>query len=197
MKQSFLNHSINFITKNHPNYTADDIEKLSYGLEGIYLTITKIIIIIALSLLLNILKETLFLLLLVNLIRFTGFGFHAGKSLDCLIFSGLLFLGFPLLSKNITIPVYIQIMICIVCVIVFLIYAPADTEKRPLTNKKKRIVRKIGTLLISFAYIVAVVLIKKPIYSNLFLFSLIIEGVMILPITYRVFHQPYANYKKN
>lgn len=197
MKQTFLNHSIRFIEKNNPNYTQDDIEKLAYGLEGIYLTITKIIIILTVSFLLNIFKETVLLLLFVNIIRFTGFGFHAGKSIECLFFSNLLFLGFPLLCKYITISLPAQLTIASICTIIFIIYAPADTEKRPLTNRKKRILRKIGTVLISIIYTSTVAfLIKDQVLANILISSLIIQAIVILPTTYKIFHQPYANYKR-
>ena len=45
MKKNFLDKSISFITK-YKKYSKKDIEKLEYGLEGLYLTITKAIIII-------------------------------------------------------------------------------------------------------------------------------------------------------
>ncbi len=196
MKQAFLNHSIRFIEKYNPNYTQDDIEKLAYGLEGIYLTITKIVIILTVSFLLNILKETVLLLLFVNIIRFTGFGFHAGKSIECLFFSSLLFLGFPFLCKYTIIPLTIQLLIASTCTILFIIYAPADTVKRPLTNRKKRILRKVGTILISIIYTSTVFFIKDQILVNILIASLMIQAIVILPITYQIFHQPYANYKK-
>ena len=45
MKEVFLNHTMNFIAANQKELTDEDKEKLAYGLEGIYLTITKMIII--------------------------------------------------------------------------------------------------------------------------------------------------------
>ena len=52
MKQKFLSSSINFIIKHNGEYdTKEEIEKLQYGLEGIYLTLTKTILIIILSIL--------------------------------------------------------------------------------------------------------------------------------------------------
>ena len=45
MKEKFLNDSINLITRYNNTYTEDDIDKIKYGLEGLYLTVTKLIII--------------------------------------------------------------------------------------------------------------------------------------------------------
>ena len=44
MKESFLNHTMNFITNNQDNITDEEKERLSYGLEGIYLNVTKLLI---------------------------------------------------------------------------------------------------------------------------------------------------------
>ena len=65
MKSFFMDKSLAFLCK-YNTYSDEDIEKLSYGLEGIYLTITKLIIIFALALLLNIFKEIIFLLISEN-----------------------------------------------------------------------------------------------------------------------------------
>ena len=86
MKDKFLNSCINFITK-YNNYTEKDIKKLRYGLEGIYLTLTKTIIIILLSLIFKIFFEVITIIILFNIIRYFGFGFHAEKSWQCLLMS--------------------------------------------------------------------------------------------------------------
>ena len=54
MKSFFINNSIKIITNYNKNYNQEELEKLKYGLEGIYLTITKTIIIILLGILFNI-----------------------------------------------------------------------------------------------------------------------------------------------
>ena len=94
MKSAFLNSSIKFI-KNYNDFSEKDIEKLRYGLEGIYLTVQKLIVIIILSLILGIFKEVLITLILFNIIRFTGFGFHAEKSIQCLFISLFQFVILP------------------------------------------------------------------------------------------------------
>ena len=44
MKESIINYIITYINKN-TNYDYKDINKISYGIEGLYLMITKLIII--------------------------------------------------------------------------------------------------------------------------------------------------------
>ena len=187
---------MNFIDANQKGLTDEDKEKLAYGLEGIYLTITKMVIILLIALLLGFLKEFIIALILFNIIRFPGFGFHASKSIVCLISSTVLILGLPYLFSNIVIPLNIKIILCIVSIITFIIFAPADTHKRPLTNKKKRTIRKICTCLLALIYSAIVIIFNNYEISNLLLAALVIETVLVSPIMYLLFGESYNNYKK-
>lgn len=194
MKKLFMNSSINFINKYY-DYSDNDIKKLNYGLEGIYLTISKTIIIFLVALLLNILKEVIIVLVLFNLIRYTGFGFHAEKSYQCLICSLINFVLLPLFFLNIQIPINVSILLAGVCIINFFFFAPADTVKRPLPNKRKRIIRKILTVTTGIIYTLLMYILNDSYFSSLLLASLIIEVIVINPLTYKIFKQPYNNYK--
>ena len=196
MKEVFLNHTINFIAANQNDLTEEDKEKLAYGLEGIYLTITKMIVIFLIAFLLGFLKEFIISLVLFNIIRFPGFGFHASKSIVCLISSTILILGIPYLFSNIEMPLNIKIILCVVSIITFIIFAPADTHKRPLTNKKKRTIRKVCTCLLALIYSAAVIIFNNYEISNLFLAALMIEAIFVSPILYLLFGESYNNYKK-
>ena len=194
MKAIFLDKTISFLKK-YRDYSEDDIEKLAYGLEGIYLTITKLVIIFIMAFILKIVKEVCVLLLFFNIIRYTGFGFHAEKSYQCLIFSLLGFVIFPKIMLSIDIPLFAEIIIFIICVISYLLFAPADTVKRPLPNKRKRKIRKIATIIISVIYIIFFYSINVAWLKVIVLCSLLIEAVVINPLTYKLFGLSYNNYK--
>ena len=81
----------------YQNYNDDELEMVKYGLEGLYLTITKLVVIIGMSLLLKIFWEVISILLLFNIIRYFGFGIHAKRSIECLITSLIFFIGIPYL----------------------------------------------------------------------------------------------------
>ena len=195
MKKKFVDFCMNIIQSNNSNLSKKEIDKLRYGLEGLYLTITKIIFIIIISLLLGILKETIILLLIFNIIRFVAFGVHAKKSIDCLVSSTLFFIIFPILCINIVIPITIKYIISPILVLLIGIFAPSDTVKRPIINKKKRIIYKILSILISSIYVTLSIFIKNNTLSNCFIFALVIQIIVILPITYKIFGVPYNNYK--
>lgn len=195
MKEKFLTSSMNFLKK-HNNYSEKEIQKLRYGLEGLYLTITKMIIIFLVAIILGILKETLILLVFFNIIRYFGFGFHAEKSWQCLLLSLLNFIAIPFLFLHIKISIIVKLIICGCVLINILLFAPADTIKRPLKDKKKRLIRKILTFIFGVIYTVLIYIFSKHYISILIMCSLIVMTININPLTYIIFGQPFNNYKK-
>lgn len=194
MKGAFLNSSIRFI-KNYKDFSERDIEKLRYGLEGIYLTVQKLVVIAVVSVILGIFKDVLITLILFNIIRFTGFGFHAEKSIQCLFISLFQFVILPYILTHIFIPKFTYLIICFICIVSYILFAPADTVKRPLPNMKKRMIRKWSTVLIGIIYTTLIVIFFDTFIAPLLLSALIIEAIVINPLTYMVFKQPYNNYK--
>ena len=81
MKERFLNNCISFVKSNNIEIQE---EELRYGLEGIYLTFGKFLIIFPLAFLLGIFKEFILTLIFFNIIRYPAFGIHANKSSTCL-----------------------------------------------------------------------------------------------------------------
>lgn len=194
MKEKFLNSSMNLITKNK-NYTEDEFEIIKYGLETIYLIVTKMIIIFSLAYILDILKEVFLLLILYNIIRSQSFGIHASKSSYCLISSIILFIGGAYLCKHIIISKWLTITISILCNIALIKYAPADTHKKPLINKKKRTRFKFLSSLFGIIYTILIITLINYKITNYLLIGMIEAVLMILPITYKIFKMPYDNYK--
>lgn len=191
MKEVFLKHSLQLITANR-EWDEESLEKIRYGLEGIYLTIVKLVILLALAIILNI--ERLFLINLVffNILRFFAFGVHARNSTQCLITSTVMFIIFPILSTSIDFPLPVQIIIASICVLLFLLYAPADTHKRPQKNRKKRQTRKAFAVTIAIVYVLLIIMLKD--LSQIILCSLMSETIMILPITYHILGVPHKNH---
>lgn len=191
MKEVFLKHSLQLITANR-EWDEESLEKIRYGLEGIYLTIVKLVILLALAIILNI--ERLFLINLVffNILRFFAFGVHARNSTQCLITSTVMFIIFPILSTSIDFPLPVQIIIASICVLLFLLYAPADTHKRPQKNRKKRQTRKAFAVTIAIVYVLLIIMLKD--LSQIILCSLMTETIGILPITYHILGVSYKNH---
>lgn len=195
MKKLIINKCMELVTTYNKDLSQRDIDKIKYGLEGLYLTITKLIFIIIISIILSIWKETLLLILIFNGIRLTAFGVHAKRSIDCLISSTLFFILFPIICIKLTIPLIVKIILFIPLTVLIGIFAPADTEKRPLINKKKRKIYKMLSIMISIIYMTIAIVIKDNTLSNCFIFAIVIQIIIMLPITYKLFGVSYNNYK--
>lgn len=194
MKKKILNKAIEIIKIKYPEYNEEKLEIIEYGLEAIYLTISKAIIIFSLAILLEIFDKLVIFLLLFNFIRFVSFGLHAKRSSVCLIFSTIIFISLPILCNYLIIKNYIKIILFIPLISLIGYFSPADTEKRPIISKKRRKIYKILSILISIIYLLLSIYTKNNYLSNAFLFALILQLFMVNPLSYKLFKVPYNNY---
>lgn len=195
MKELVVNGIMNNITKYY-DYDNTKISEIKYGIESLYLTITKTIIIFIISFILNITKELMLLFVFYSLIRLTGFGVHAKKSWHCWVTSLITFVLIPLLIKYVTLNKEFLIISYTIFTLLLLEYAPADTEKRPLINKKRRIIYKVLTILLVISYLIYSLIQKDNItIINSLYFSILLETLLVLPCTYKLFGVKYNNYK--
>ena len=195
MKDLIIGKQLNVIKK----YNDFDDEKLSiikYGLESIYILITKTIIILLVSYLLGLLKQTVIFLVCYNFIRIPSFGLHATKSWICLVSSLLIFIILPFICTVITIPMYLKIIIGLIGLAFIIKNAPADTYKRPIISKKRRMFFKICSSIVTISMILFSLFIEDQFLANSLLFSIILQCFMISPTVYKFFKLPYNNYKR-
>ena len=195
MREQFANRTFNFISK-YNSYTEFDEIKIKYGLEVLYTMVTKTTGILLISFLLNIFKETIVLMMFYSVLRLFSHGIHASKSLHCWIVSIICYAVFPLLIKYFVIKKSIIIFIWVLSFIFFIICYPADTPKKPIINKKKRMFDKISTLIISFILLVIIILYSNTLINNSIFYALIMSIIAINPLTYKLFGIQYNNYKK-
>ncbi len=200
MKKFIINRCMNYIKKN-TNYDNIKLKEIEYGLVSIYSTFSKMIIILLIAYILGIFKEVIIFSTIYNILRIPSFGLHANKSWVCLIISMTLFIGIPYLCMIFIIPTVLKIIISVFCVFLMFKNAPADTKKRPIINKKRRLKFKIISTILAIIFSILSLLINNQIISNYLIISLILQNIMISPITYKLFKQPYNNYmdflKKN
>lgn len=195
MREVFADKNLNYISKYYKLSNTEKI-KIKYGLEVLYTVITKTIGILLMSLFLKTFKETIILMGFYLLLRLFSHGIHAKKSSHCWVASILTYGAFPLLIKYFVIKkIYILIM-SIIAFICFIIWAPADTPKKPLINKKKRIIDKLLTLIMATTLMFIVILSKNSLINNCIFFSYIMSIISINPLTYKLFKIPFNNYKK-
>lgn len=195
IKKFVIDKSLHIIADIYPDYNDLKMDEIRYGLESIYLSLTKVVVILLVAFLLGIFKKAIIVLLFFNGLRITAFGIHATKSWMCWVSSSILFIGIPYLCIYCNIPTFIHYIMIFLSIMCYLFYAPADTKKRPLVRKNKRIKFKILTLIVAFIYIVVFFNINSIFIKNVIACAMVLEAVLIHPLTYRVFNLPYKNYE--
>ena len=195
MKKVIMNRCMELVRKYNTDKTENDFEIIQYGLEGLYLTVSKLIVIILPSIIFGIWKEVIIFLLIYNIIRTPSFGLHATKSWICLLSSTCIFIGVPFLCTQLVIPAEIKMTIGIICILFMFKNAPADTYKRPIVSKKRRLTYKLISTAVAIAMVIVAMVIEDQFISNSLLLALVVQNFMISPIVYHIFKLPYANYK--
>ena len=194
MKDKLINNSLNKIRLKYPEFTNTKLEEIKYGIESLYLTITKMIILIILSIIFNIKKEFIIFLLLYNGIRIFAFGLHAKKSSWCLISSIIFFIVLPIILKFIIINKFVISILGSILLINYYKYSPADTRKRPIVNVKIRLKYKYLSCIIVIIYLFIALIINNIYISNLLFSAVLLEGLLINPYIYKLFGFTYDNY---
>lgn len=195
IKNFIISKALHVVSDIYPDYNNSKLDEIKYGLESIYLSLTKVVVILFITFLLGIFKEAILVLLFFNILRSTAFGLHASKSWMCWVSSSILFIGIPYLCIYSNLPNFIHYLMICLSIVCFMIYAPADTKKRPLVRKNRRIKFKLLTLVFSIIYIILFFNTDSIFIKNVITITMTLEAVLIHPLTYRVFNLPYKNYE--
>lgn len=195
MRDKFTNKIMNWIKSSYPSMHQDKYDEIKYGVNVLYLGLSKYVLIFAAAFVLGCFKEALLCSLFFGIIRCTSFGLHSNSSISCLVVSSVVILGIPYLSKAVYLLQWQKAVICMILIVVFAKYAPADTEKHPLVNHRIRFYLKGAAIATAVIYSAAVIMADNYI-SNMILFSMMTESIIILPVTYRIFNESYNNYLK-
>lgn len=191
--QKFADSLMPFLEK-YNKYTDKEKIVVHYGLETLYVNISKAIIITFFSLFLGITLEMYCFIFIYGLLRTYMGGVHLKTSLGCTIFSGTIFILPTIISLNIDIFWQLGLPILLTGLLIAYKYSPADTSRKPILNKDLRKRRKkISCILISI-YIIIYILNFNIILNNFIVFAVLINSIIIHPITYKLMKQNYNNY---
>lgn len=195
VKKKFIVSSIQLIKRKK---TISELEekKLRYGLEGFYNLATKTVVLLILAIILDLIPELLLLTAIYSTLRMYGFGIHMKTSLQCWFTTVPIYIGGCLLIKYFVFPDSFNYLIWIFGFLSFLFFAPADTPARPLIRRNKRIRAKVLAMVIFVCYFVLFSFTNDTILSNTIVYAVIIESISINPLTYKLFHTSFNNYKK-
>ncbi len=181
MKEKVVN---NVMVRINNNYDFDDIklEEIKYGLYGIYSLVTKISVVIIISYILNFGNNFLLFLLFYCLLRCFGFGTHAKTNFQCWCFTTILLISFPYIFLKLNINLFEKNILWSIFFINLIIFCPADTEKRPMINKKRKIIFKLIIFNICIIYLFLIN--KFSNISSIVLSSMALESLLVNPLGY-------------
>ena len=194
MKKKFIESSLDLIKSKKE---VDNLEekRLRYGLEGFYNTYTKFMVMLILSIILGIWREYLLLILVYSSLRLYGFGIHMETTFQCWVTTVPLYIGSCLVIKYFNFPLQISLLLWLCGFISFLIFAPADTPKRPLIHKEKRVRAKVLSIIILLTYFLIFNAVESQMIKEVILLGVILESASINPLIYKLFNMQYNNYK--
>ena len=194
MKDLFVTSSMNYLIKNGYN-SEEEIEKYTYGLEGLYSFVTKFGAMLILNIIFKTWLEFLVFQFTYSFIRAVAFGTHAKNNILCWISTSITFIGLPLFIKYIEITKLILLIVSIISSIIIIIFAPADTEARPLIDANKRKQNKILSSVVCLIFLLIMIVLNNNLINKCIFYALLLEAIMVNPLTYYVFGHPYNNYK--
>ncbi len=182
MKEKVVKKIMQKIKDNNKDLNQIKLEEIQYGLYGIYTIITKTTAVILLSVIFGIFENFIIFLLFYGVLRSVGFGTHAKSNLTCWIFSILLLFGIPFLFIKLNLSLNTLKIIWLITFINYLLFCPADTEKRPIISIKRKMIFKSIILLISVAYLL--IIINYTNLANLIVSALVLEALLTNPLGY-------------
>lgn len=180
-----------------PDMTDEKAEVIRYGLELLIGEVPKFFILFAISLILGIFKYTLILMLVITPYKMQSGGVHLKTHIGCITGTTLFYCGNVLLSKYVNITGFTNRLIFAISVFIFAIimitvYAPADTENVPILRKKDRRKKKILSYVFATAMLICSFFIKDTIISNMLIFGVLIQSIMISGFAYKIFNTKFG-----
>lgn len=184
------------IQKEMPDIDEEKAEIINYGLQNIIGEIPKIFLLFFISWVLGILKEVLFMFIILLPYRGASGGFHLKTHLGCIIGTTLFYCGVAFLSKNVVIGETIKYLLVIFGwifgMIMIKLYAPADTENAPILSKKERKKKQIMSYLTFTIGMMAGLLIKDNVISNILIIGNLVQTLNITRFAYKITKNKYG-----
>lgn len=187
------NYIFNLFSKTK-EFSNRELLLLRYGIDCLYIFLNKNLILLIIGLALGITKELYTFILFYGLLRSFSGGFHLNSSSLCTLYTILILLMFVYICINININYLIKTAIFIFSVIIFILYSPSDTKKKPIVCNKKKYRLKITSIIILVIYYL-ISLQKNSYISNCLSLIMILQVTNIIPITYKIFKLSYNNGK--
>lgn len=186
-----------YIRNSLSDKTEEELEKIKYGIDIFLMNFYKIPVIWLIAYVLGVFTSMVIATISFGFIRTFAGGIHARKGWTCLLMTGCVLFGIVFLSMYFPLNfIYKTLLFALSLVLIFL-YAPADTEEKPLINPRLRQRLKRRTVIISILlYLLSLIFYPNDITGSILIYSIFAESLLITPIIYKLFKRGYRNYEK-
>ena len=196
MVETICNKLTSRIRKEMPDINDERAEVINYGLQLIIGEIPKFFILLTLAYILGVLKESILLVIMMTPYRITSGGVHLHTHIGCIIATSVFYIGNAVLSKYLVLTRAVEYIITGIVwafsMIMIKLYAPADTEEVPILRKKERMAKKILSCIVMTASLIASLIIKNTVISNLLLFGILFQTITITRLIYKITGNKYG-----
>ena len=196
MVDKICNFFVKRIRNKMPEIDDEKAEVILYGIQLIVGEIPKIFILFILSFVLGIGWYTIIAFLALVPYRAASGGFHLKSHLGCILGTSLFYYGNVYLSKFLvltSIQKYVLVLFTFIFGIIMVsLYAPADTENVPIISKKERKSKKILSYITLTMTLIISLIIKDSVISNIIIFGILIQTIMITKIAYKLTNNKYG-----
>lgn len=169
--------------------------KLEFGMEIVLNNISKMFILGLIAYGLGVVAESIIIFIVFRGMRKYAHGLHAKSSINCLIYSGASILLVPIIISDYCLNSIMILILGIIVILLYRFYAPSDTQKNPLVNKKLRKGLKKKAIIWATIFVVIAIVIPNEQLKVFIIYGLYLEVVSILPITYKILKHRKDNYE--
>ena len=196
MVDKICDYLTNKIRKEDQDIDDERAEIINYGIHLIVGEIPKFFIIMGIAYLLGVFDLTILSYFLVLPYRGASGGFHLKTHIGCIVGSVVFFSGIALLAKYVilgtTAKYIVTFIIWLFGMIMVKLYAPADTENIPIISKKERKKKKILSYILLTASIIASLIIKDSVISNIIVYGMLFQSISITKLAYKLTNNKYG-----
>ena len=179
-----------------PEVDDERAEVINYGLQLVIGEIPKTFVLLAIAYLCGVLELSVLALLLIMPYRTFSGGVHLKTHTGCIIGTSLFYTGCALLSKYVVLTQHIKYILIaltwIFSMVMIKLYAPADTENVPILRKKDRDFKRNMSYITMTLTLIAAVIVKISLISNLLIFLTIFQTIWISKFTYKLTNNKYG-----
>lgn len=181
------------IAENVDGFSEDKLAEINYGIAVFITNGYKNALLFVLALVLGVLKYFLIAFFCFGILRTFAAGIHAKREWTCLPTSLAIYFGIIYVAIYLQFNITVTTLIFCFCFIIMLLYAPADTEEKPIASKSRRVKLKLLSCIATIVlYLVSIHYIGTTI-SHIITLSAVVECVLIMPVSYKLTGNTYDN----